>query len=184
MLGTFVTFLIKIKSPANLFRGRKIYTLHKWFEGLRHMSQSIFQRVVIKIERREKILNQTNFSQHESLTDMTRFQITITTCLRHRWFCNCGIVLCLQLPGHIGAKYIYFRHSPRRRVTVLRSCYIRFQGGNCVHCTKTVRCSTGLVRELEEEVGKECWFLFSGVLLNLMGSQEGVKQKQKQKHLG
>lgn len=111
---------------------------------------------------------------------MTRFQIMITTCLRHRhrWFCNCGIVLCLQLPGHIGAKHIYLRHSPRRRVTVLRSCYIMYQAGNCVHCTKTVRCSIGLVREPGDKAGEGGWFLFLDVLLNVMGSQKGVKKKK------
>lgn len=140
----------------------------------------MFQRFGIKIERREKILNETNFRQHESLTDMTRFQIVITTCLRHRWVCDCGIVVCLQLPGHMGAKHIDLRHSPRRRVTVLRSCYIMFQAGNCVHCTKTVRCTTQLLREPGDKVG---WgrrlFLVLDVLLKVMRSQEGSSKKKK-----
>lgn len=144
----------------------------------------MFQRFGIKIERREKILNETNFRQHESLTDMTRFQIVITTCLRHRWFCDCGIVVCLQLPGHMGAKHIDLRHSPRRRVTVLRSCYIRFQAGNCVHCTKTVRCTTQLLREPGDKVGWGRRLI--SVFRCIAESHEvsgGVKQKKKKKCL-
>lgn len=113
---------------------------------------------------------------------MTRFQIMITTCLWHRWFCNCGIVLCLQLPGYIGAKHIYLRHSPRRRVTVLRSCYIMFQAGNYVHCAKTVRYSVNLVRELGEKVGGRGLISVLGMYCWITESQERVKQnKTKQK---
>lgn len=112
---------------------------------------------------------------------MTRFQIMNTTCLWHRWFCNCGIVLCLQLPRHIGAKHIYLRHSPRRRVTVLRSCYIMFQAGNYVHCTKTVRYSVCLVRELGKKVGEGGWFLFWGCIAESWSLEKVKQNKTKQK---
>lgn len=111
----------------------------------------------------------------------------ITTCLWHRWwFCICGIVLCLQLPRHIGAKHIYLRHSPRRRVTVLRSCYIMFQVGNCVHCTKAVRCHTASVRELRDKIrGKRLIFFFVfRYITESHGASVGgqVKKKKKEKN--
>lgn len=130
------------------------------------------------------VLNQTNFTQHECLTDMTRFEVMITTCLWHRWFCNCGIVLCLQLPGHIGAKHIYLKHFPRRRVTVLRSCYIMFQASTCMHCTATVRCSTDLIRELGRRLGKRGWFFWFWMYCWISwGLSRGSSKKKKTKKL-
>lgn len=116
---------------VNLFRGRiNMHLQERW--GLitkqfkKYISLIIISKVLNKDEGKGDLQSNSFYSTPISNRHDT-VSIMIATCLQYRWFCNCGtVVFWVQLPGLIGAKHIYLGHSPGRRATVLRSCYVMF----------------------------------------------------------